>query len=898
MPKQQQVIRNSRGLYNQFNPQGEVPEGALAEAENCVINREGVTSKRRGFDTHGDNLSAAPSALMEYLDRVLALVGTTINYDSDGEGTWAAWSGSFEKPSNAVKMRGHQARLNFYFTTSEGVYRTDSLTTSPVKAGVPQAINLEPTLTGTGGDWFIPNSRVAYKVLFGREDANDFLLLGAPSFRRQVVNTRTRVTATISTTTVTVTHVGHGFTTGDTVEVEDVENAGAYYAPGRHSITVTGSDTYTYGVTVSAPSNIPSSRMYVGKKYQVSLSFPIPDGIVAGDFFEVHRTQLSADSGSDPGDRYFRVQRREVTAAEVTAGSITYLDKKDEALLEDVELYTNVTQESESQENSTPPHSLDIDTYKGHTFYSNIRRKHAIDILLDDIGEINNGQIIRLTDGSTNLDYKAADAYDLGELEYQNFTTEVTSSQNNEQTARSLVRLINADPSNTLCYAFYTSGPEDRPGKIRIVRRDFSTTPITFEAVSSGAGDAWSPNPEEETAVSTQDVFKNGLAFSKFEQPDAVPLLNFEFVGSEESPIERVLALRDSLIILKEEGVWRLSGEQDINFVVKALDPSVRCIAPETAVVLNNSVYCWSNLGVVKINESGVAVVSRPIENVIKKAAQGSTFRQLAHAAAYEEQTQYLVWYPEAGGGSQADVAHVYNYLNRDRPWTKWRKRSAGALALNDSDRLFLAHPEEKYVLRERKSFSSDGEDFKEESVTVSIDEIHSLTDIEVTWDHSDPLVKGAVLEQSGNSSIITQVESLGGDSYRLTLRESMLASLGSGVICLGVDAFFQPVAEAGGNTGVSKQFSQVQFYLEDLTAPNSEIQIYSDRVEAPQTLTYSLPTSTAVTTPFRVKIPQSFQRCRALSVRFRNFEAREFFDVFQTVYSFRGYSDRTTRAT
>lgn len=177
-----------------------------------------------------------------------------------------------------------------------------------------------------------------------------------------------------------------------------------------------------------------------------------------------------------------------MTAAEVTAGSITYLDKKDEALLEDVELYTNVTQESESQENSTPPHSLDIDTYKGHTFYSNIRRKHAIDILLDDIGEINNGQIIRLTDGSTNLDYKAADAYDLGELEYQNFTTEVTSSQNNEQTARSLVRLINADPSNTLCYAFYTSGPEDRPGKIRIVRRDFSTTPITFEAVSSGPG--------------------------------------------------------------------------------------------------------------------------------------------------------------------------------------------------------------------------------------------------------------------------------------------------------------------------------------------------------------------------------------------------------------------------
>ena len=59
------------------------------------------------------------------------------------------------------------------------------------------------------------------------------------------------------------------------------------------------------------------------------------------------------------------------------------------------------------------------------------------------------------------------------------------------------------------------------------------------------------------------------------------------------------------------------SPELTAPFSVVELDTTCHCVAPATAIALNNSVYMLSNQGVVKLASSGVTVVSFDIEPVI-----------------------------------------------------------------------------------------------------------------------------------------------------------------------------------------------------------------------------------------------------------------------------------------
>ena len=57
----------------------------------------------------------------------------------------------------------------------------------PGSAGVPKALGGTLALTGTSS-FFTPNNQVGYRVVWGFEDANGNLLLGAPSERLTISN--------------------------------------------------------------------------------------------------------------------------------------------------------------------------------------------------------------------------------------------------------------------------------------------------------------------------------------------------------------------------------------------------------------------------------------------------------------------------------------------------------------------------------------------------------------------------------------------------------------------------------------------------------------------------------------------------------------------------------------
>ncbi len=182
------VRRKAPGLFSQWNP-FEAPEGALSEADNCVIDREEVIGKRRGLDRYGTTLSNAPSAFLDFKNRVIVHDGTTLRYDSDGLGAWTAWTGSFTSPATDRRLRGHEARSNLYFATDTGIQKSDALTTSPTPAGLGKPPHLRLLQLDANSAWLAAGDFVGYKAVVERKDANSFTLISAPSERLVAENT-------------------------------------------------------------------------------------------------------------------------------------------------------------------------------------------------------------------------------------------------------------------------------------------------------------------------------------------------------------------------------------------------------------------------------------------------------------------------------------------------------------------------------------------------------------------------------------------------------------------------------------------------------------------------------------------------------------------------------------
>ena len=104
-------------------------------------------------------------------------------------------------------------------------------------------------------------------------------------------------------------------------------------------------------------------------------------------------------------------------------------------------------------------------------------------------------------------------------------------------------------------------------------------------------------------STSSNEVVPNRLYYSKFQQPEAVPLVNYIDVGFKNKAILRILPLRTSLYILTEAGIYILTGTDASNFTITLFDSSSQIKAPDSAVVLNNQIFCLTSQGVSSIGE-------------------------------------------------------------------------------------------------------------------------------------------------------------------------------------------------------------------------------------------------------------------------------------------------------
>ena len=698
-------------------------------------------------------------------------------------------------PNGIGVSRQFAAQGNSYFTTDNGVYKLEREDLPALEAGLPPGLDVQVTSFGVTGI-INPNSQTAYRVVFGRKDAQSNLILSAPS--QQAIVYQSPQTATINGTissgvaTVVVNDTGHPFTAiGEVVSIESyTASHGDTIASGSlFNITaVTVGTSFTFKHPTTATGTFTGTVSY-GWSPTATITASIPQEIASTQYlYQIYRTSPSQSAVTEPFDDFRLVAEQNIDSTDVSRGFISYSDDLPQLLLEGQPyLYTNSAQEGILQSNTRPPRAEDITVFKGYAFYANTLQYHIRTFTVVDPTKLTSGDTVSLTDGTTTETYlflgdaandaignesvkesltvagttatvthtahgfangdiirvtdvgtssiaigeytvfnAAANTFDFtiasgstGTASFEGVRrgtsrlaklvvtdTDVTVSQSIYFTASYLIKAINRNP-NSIVYAQYTSEVTAPPGSVALLAKNLEQDAFSLTASSVAAGSTFEPQfPTSGTSVESEaDIGTNRIYIGKLNEPEAVPLFNIRDVGSKASPILRVAALRDSVIILKDDGIYRLNGDTVNNFTVTALDNTVFVKATDSVVVLNNSVYCLSNQGVVQITDSAVRIVSRIIEPLLT-AILGQDLEDNTSAVGYESERIYLLSVKRPNTlSSVADVTYCYNYLTES--WTSWQggnKVFFNALLRPSDDKLYsIPTIAQNRIIKERK---------------------------------------------------------------------------------------------------------------------------------------------------------------------------------------------------
>ena len=694
-----------KGIYTNPNDFSEVPPGALAVADNIVIDKESIAETRRGQNYYGNALSVAPTALFNYNNRLICNYSDKLAVDTDNLGTWVDYSGSYNSPEAGIKIHGLEANRNFYFTTSTGIFKLDSVSSAPTKAGMFKALDGYGVTTGATG-FLSHNRQIAYRVVWGIKDLNTNLILGAPSQRIVVINT-----------------------SGGTTDV--------------------------------------------------SLTITLPSDITTSHIIQLYRSSESASVTDEPNDELQLVYQANPTSGEVTALSMVILDNTPNDLM-GAYLYTSPSQEGILQANEPPPYCKDMDVYKDHIFYANTKTKQRFNLTLIGVDlpsfgyyvdattttaisspiltniastanlrvgmrcvgtgipanttilNILSGTSITMTanataNGSVSVEFQdriaidAVNYYGGSVTAYATNTFKVyiaaTPAENISDTAQELCEVINRTTFNTTVYAYYLSGYNDLPGKILIEERNIGGAAFYLNSTYGESFSPSLPTVNDADNISDNEVKLNRVYISKAKQPEAVPLLSYLDVGSANDPIKRCIALRDSLFIFKDDGIFRITGEDLSSFRVTLLDNTTSIKAPQSAVAFNNQVFIFSDQGVAAVSDSGVSVIGRPIEATLLELASLDNFEDITFSVGYESSRQFILYTVSNEFDTYATQAFVYNSFTNS--WTRWiMDRTCGIISKRDN-KLYMGQPTNKFVYQERKDFTLT--DYADESYDVSI---------------------------------------------------------------------------------------------------------------------------------------------------------------------------------
>lgn len=863
----QKLDLSIRGLYTSPNNLSGVPQGALSVANNIVINAKNVADSRRGQTQYGEALdidTGQVNKIFNYASSLISFFDDKLAYDS-GSGTWVEYLGNYESPSADYKMRSLEALKNFYFTTNLGVYKIDSLTSTPRKAGVVRALGGTGELTGSSG-FLLDDSAVAYRIVWGYKDFNNNLLLGSPSQRIVISNSAggdrdVELTFTIPDSITTEYFYQIYRSTGTATAADQPSDELQLVLQGNPTASEISLKEFT--ILDQTPYSLMRATLYTS---------PSLEGIANANEEPPFASDMDIFKGSAFYANIRQKQRLPLALISVDFPSLGFYTDASAGITDLSDVVTGIADTSQLKVGM---------------------RAVGADIPNDtQILEILSGTSVRLTSnaeatGTITIEFQ--DRFSIGGVDYWAGSTtdpltetfEVDSSgtpgQNINSTAINLVEVVNKSTSNTRIYAYYISSVDDLPGQMLFEERAIGGS--SFFATST-AGSSFSPplpletffvsnsgtNPtvittngnhglttgdivyifntnstplidgqhevtvlspttfsvpvnvssggnsgffilNDDFAVSENDARQNRVAISKPGQVEAVPTYTYFDIGSANFPIQRVVALRDGIFFFKNDGVFRLSGESFSNFTVTLIDNTVALKVPESAVPFNNQVFCFTTQGVCAVTDSGVQIISVPIEDELLELSseQYVNFTSASFGVAYESARLYMFFTVTEEEDEFATQAFVYNSLTDS--WTRWPMSRTCGVVNTAINKLFMAKPNSGQVLIERKSFTND--DYADEQYEITISSVDSLS--QVTIVSATNVLAGMTLVQGPRRTLIEEV-----NGFVLTLTPVNGLEVGTADVYTPIENTLEWLPIDAENPGILKQFSEISLFFKN----------------------------------------------------------------------------------
>lgn len=698
------------GLHTNNNYLQEVPAGSFSRCDDYNIDRLGVLEKREGFAVYSDFdsvMNTPASQLLEYRGRIVRHHETNIDIDR-GDSTFFGYAGSYTAPSTEQRIKSLQANGNLYFTTDTGIKKISAssdaqlLETRIREAGAVESLSIETSIIA-GPSWLSPLSKSIYRVVWGYYDNNQNLLLGSPSDFSIVIN-------------------------------DDLTDSKAVRLKTNIPEEATENKNYFY-------------RIYRGAVYSVD---DIADLDLVTPQDELNLVIEDFPTSTDYTNGYIEIDDT-VPDSFREGGTLLYTNA--------------ISGEGISGANVEPPIAVDIAEYKNYTFYANTKTRHILDFSLvsvDNFATDGTDKFVIYSGGTIEqFPYKSVADESLGEVQLSSSSSVGLAV---EETAKSLVRAINNTSTLVYAYytsgvtdfpgnitlkardlsddkiyiavdgdlgneyiptlpkinetISYTSGSQtiinDLPNNLSvgdsIIIYDTPGLNGVYFVQSIGASDFTIDletasdddlNYVQGSTSSSNFEFQNRVYYSKFQQPEAVPSLNFFDVGSKDSPILRIFGLRDSLFVLKKDAIYRLSGESPQSFIVSLFDASTDVLSADSASILNNQIYCLTTQGIVSISDTGVSIISKEIEDLIDRINLNTNFAKLCFSVASENEGSYMLFSPETKESLVAD--QVFRYSVDTQTWTRWRLEKTCGILNRQDDRIYLGAYDVNHIEKQRK---------------------------------------------------------------------------------------------------------------------------------------------------------------------------------------------------
>lgn len=535
----------------------------------------------------------------------------------------------------------------------------------------------------------------------------------------------------------------------------------------------------------------PSYRAIVinsgGSSQNVTLTASIPSGITTAYTANLYRALQTTSASVPATDNMQLAFQYSPNSTDISNGYITITDQTPDSLL-GASFYGSPNQEGATQYNFPPPLATDFTSFQGMTFYANTTSLQNIYITM----------ITTPTDGDTitinGVVFTAKTAGNTFSSGFFGIVTSGTPGTNIDGTSKNLVECINQYASNTTINAYYPVGYNDLPGLIFLQARNYSQAAFVL---TSSNGTVYQPAiPSSGTTYkSSNDSLPNAISVSKTNQPEAVPLTNQIFIGGGDKPIYRVIALRDSVVVMKQDGVFRITGTTPAQLTVTPFDTTIILIAPDSAYTLNNNIFAITSQMVVAISESGVNIESRNIEGTLLQISTLTYFPTATFGLSYESEREYLLCLPSSDTDQTATQIYVYNWLTQ--AWTHWLiAPTAGMVSFQPDNKLYLTPSyNSNYLYQEVKTYNANGLDFGDDRYSVNITGVSGKIITLTSVTHAQI---GQTLLQNFFTSVVTAV-----DVGASTITVSDLFSWANGAATL-VNPFQQTVV----TTPISANFT------------------------------------------------------------------------------------------